>query len=66
MVGTLKPCLVEKNLFEPFAITGGRDEKTLHMSHLVEFPLPNFNFRISCLKTKIIRSTKNGIFLIKT
>ena len=29
MVGTLKPYLLQKNLFELFALTGSRDTKTL-------------------------------------
>ena len=50
MVGTLKPHLMEKKLFELFALIGGGGAKTLgastrtisHPSHLVRFPLPDF------------------------
>ena len=38
-VGTLKPNLMQKNLFEFFALTGDRDDKNLDMSTciMVEF-----------------------------
>ena len=32
VVGTLKPCLMQKSLFEVFTVTGSRDAKTLGMS----------------------------------
>ena len=53
-VATLKPYLMQNNLFEPFALTGSGVVKNFgckchcsclkRISHLVEFPLPNIFF----------------------
>ena len=50
VVGTLKPNLMQKNLFEIFALTASADSKTsgtILPSHLLELPLTIFVFYFS-------------------